>query len=305
MDLSQAHTFLAIVETGSFKAAGERLNITQSAVSIRIKTLEDVIGRRLFERTKAGATLTPAGHQLERHAAAMIRLWRHAQLDMAMTADESRHVAIGGQTSLWEGFLLKWISTLRRRHPDIAMTTTMATAKALTDRVLEGTLDLAVCYRGESRPGIVVDHLFDEELVLVKSGVAPSTKSAPNQARPSDAILKPEPYSDYVFVNWGPEFAADHAAAYPGRLRNALNIDLGAIGINYVLDNPAAGYFPQRIAQPHLAAGTLALVPGARRFIYPVFLLTPEERPAADGRDLIASLRTFAKSFYANDAMTT
>ena len=60
MDVTLAKTFTAIAETGSFKDAADRLNVTQSTVSMRVKALEDVLGRRVFERSKLGARLTPA-----------------------------------------------------------------------------------------------------------------------------------------------------------------------------------------------------------------------------------------------------
>ncbi|MEF9605994.1 LysR family transcriptional regulator, partial [Paracoccus sp. PXZ] len=63
MDINQARTFLEVVHSGSFVAAADRLNVTQTAVSARIRTLEESLGRRLFIRNKAGARLTPAGER--------------------------------------------------------------------------------------------------------------------------------------------------------------------------------------------------------------------------------------------------
>ena len=54
MDVAAAKTFLAIVEAGNFVAAAQRLHVTQSTVSARIKTLESALGRELFIRNKAG-----------------------------------------------------------------------------------------------------------------------------------------------------------------------------------------------------------------------------------------------------------
>ena len=60
MDINLARTFLEVLASGSFGAAAERLHLTQTAVSARIRALEDQLGRRLFVRNKAGARLTPA-----------------------------------------------------------------------------------------------------------------------------------------------------------------------------------------------------------------------------------------------------
>jgi hypothetical protein len=61
MDTELARTFLAVVTVGNFVNAAERLHVTQSTVSTRIRTLETVLGRRLFVRNKGGTTLTAAG----------------------------------------------------------------------------------------------------------------------------------------------------------------------------------------------------------------------------------------------------
>ena len=61
MDVDLARTLVAIVETGSFKEAANKLYLTQSAVSARIKILEDAVGKRLLERSKSGVALTPSG----------------------------------------------------------------------------------------------------------------------------------------------------------------------------------------------------------------------------------------------------
>ncbi|MDX1743391.1 MAG: LysR family transcriptional regulator, partial [Ruegeria sp.] len=61
MDIELARTFLAVVETGTFFDAANRVHVTQSTVSMRIRTLEQQLGQAVFERGKSGATLTPAG----------------------------------------------------------------------------------------------------------------------------------------------------------------------------------------------------------------------------------------------------
>jgi len=74
MDTELVRTFLAIVSAGSFVRAAERLHVSQTTVSARIRTLEDQLRRRLFIRNKAGVSLTPAGEQFLRHAPALVQL---------------------------------------------------------------------------------------------------------------------------------------------------------------------------------------------------------------------------------------
>ena len=67
MDINLARTFLMVAETGSFIDAARKMNVTQSTVSARIKSLEDLLGRPLFERSKNGAELTSSGSQFQKH----------------------------------------------------------------------------------------------------------------------------------------------------------------------------------------------------------------------------------------------
>ena len=261
MDLVLARTFLAIVETGSFKTAAEKLYVTQSTVSSRMKSLELALGKQLFERLKSGTQLTPAGEQFYRHAIAFLRIWQHAKLEVGLADHHSDHLAIGAQVSLWEGFLLKWVAWMRNYKADIAITATFDSSSHLMERLSEGTLDFVVAYRVQARPGIVIEHIFDDELCLITSG--------DDRGR--------RPGLDYVFVNWGPEFASDHADTYPEVVRAGLHLDLGAVAINYLLDAKASAYFPARIARPYLNTGQLKLVRRARRFVYPVYVAYSEE----------------------------
>lgn len=280
MDVTAARTFLAIAETGSFKAAADRLYVTQSAVSMRIKALEDALGRQLFTRSKKGAELTAAGEQFLRHASALLRVWQHAQLEVSLSEEHTDHLMVGAQVSLWEGFLLDWVAWMRRTHPRVAITASLGNSHALIQGVQEGNIDIAVAYRATARPGVEVEHLVDDELILVSSGEKGRERNRDN----------------YVFVNWGPEFAADHAEAYPELNVTGLHLDLGAIGLNYLLNYEASGYFPRRIVQPFIEEGRMVEVTDARKFVYPVFAAYPEERDSLVLDPILDWLRKHAAS---------
>ncbi len=78
MNIVVLQTFLAIVETGSLVRASEKLHVTQSTVTARLRLLEDEMRQPLLLRQKSGATLTPAGTKLLHYAEIMIGLWRQA-----------------------------------------------------------------------------------------------------------------------------------------------------------------------------------------------------------------------------------
>ncbi len=277
MDTTLAKTFLAIAEAGSFVDAAERLHVTQSTVSSRIKALEDMLGRSLLQRSKSGATLTPSGQQFHKHALAIVRVWEHARLEVGLAETHRDHLSVGGQLSLWDGFLLHWLAWMRENIPDIAVTATSGSSIGLMDRLTEGTLDLAIMYRPTNRPSLIIEHLFDEELVLVSGGDE-----------------RKHPMSDYVFVNWGPEFQADHALAFPNLRLPGLSLDLGVLGVRYLLATRGAAYFPIRAAQPYIDSGELVLRKRSPRFVYPAYAVYPEDRDEEAYEPILDSLKQIA-----------
>jgi DNA-binding transcriptional LysR family regulator len=281
MDVNLARTFLMVAETGSFIDAARKMNITQSTVSARIKGLEDLLGRPLFERSKSGAELTAAGEQFQKHALALVRVWQHAQLEVGLSDQHRDHLAVGAPVALWDGFLLKWVSWLRANIPDIAVSASAGLSVVLTQRLIEGTLDLAVMYRPTQPPGLAIEHLFDEEFVLV-------TSVPPQQRRT---------FADYVFIDWGPDFQQDHAAAYPEFTNPGLNLDLGSAGIDYLLANECSGYFPARLVRSHVARGRLRQPKRARKFVYPVYMVYPEARNEEAYEPILSGLRRQAARY--------
>ena len=116
MDINLARTFLMVAETGSFIDAARKMNVTQSTVSARIKSLEDLLGRPLFERSKNGAELTSSGSQFQKHALALVRVWQHAQLEIGLSATHRDHLSVAAPLSLWHGFLSQMGRVAASRH---------------------------------------------------------------------------------------------------------------------------------------------------------------------------------------------
>ena len=279
MDINLARTFLMVAESGSFIEAARHLNITQSTVSARIKSLEDELRRALFARSKVGAQLTSAGEQFRRHALALVRVWQHAQMEIGLSEQQQDHLAAGAPMGLWESFLLRWVSWLRRSLPDIAVSATAGQTPVLTQRLMEGTLDLAVMYRPVASPGLTLEQLFEEEFVQVTGARGSGRRST----------------AEFVSIDWGPEFQADHAGAFPDLRNPGLHLDLGPAGLEFLLGQERTGYAPWRLVKGHVARGRLRLVRRARRFVYPVIMVYPEDRDEEAFKPILDGLRREAK----------
>ncbi|WP_431045663.1 LysR family transcriptional regulator [Roseateles sp. L2-2] len=255
MDITLARTFLEIVAAGSFVRAAETLHVTQTAVSARVRTLEEQLGTVLFVRNKAGATLTPAGEQFTRYASMLVQVWERARHQVALPPGRESVMTIGCELSLWDPLLLDWLLWMRTSAPHLALRTEVGFPADLIDRVASGTLDVAVVYAPQQRPGLRIELLLEEKLVLVTT-------------RKRGQKLDPE---DYVYVDWGPEFAAQHALAFPEMGHAGVSAGLGPLGREYVLAAGGSGYFRLAVVRKHLESGKLRRIRGAPEFLYPAY----------------------------------
>ncbi|MCC7273706.1 MAG: LysR family transcriptional regulator [Alphaproteobacteria bacterium] len=253
MDIDLARTFLEVVRGGSFVAAADRLHLTQTAVSARIRALEDQLGRRLFVRNKAGARLTPAGERFQPDAIALMQLWERACQRVALPPGRADAVGVGGEPSLWSPLLADLLIWMRRECPEIAFRAEVDTPGRLLRSVRDGSLDLAVLYGPPPQPDLAVELLAEERLVMVTTHAT--------------GALDPDAY---VHVDWGPAFTASQRAAFPDLANPAVSISLGPLALAYLLAVGGTGYFRSKAVAPHLADGRLRRVAQAPEFSHSV-----------------------------------
>jgi DNA-binding transcriptional LysR family regulator len=259
MDIDRARTFLEIVHSGSFLKAADRLHVTQTTVSARIRTLEEELGRQLFIRNRNGAQLTPSGREFERFAQSFVQIWERARHQLAIPSGRTSVVALGGELSLWNPLLLDWLVWMRKVRPEIAIHAQVGVPDQLIEQLRTGVLDIAVLYAPKLLPGFKVELLVEEQLVLVRT----------RNEEPAGA-------KDYVYVDWGPLFAAQHDASSTAFGEPGLLVGLGPLGLSYILRAGGMGYFRRGAAAPHIDSGELEIVQGAPEFTYPAYAVYPE-----------------------------
>ena len=277
MDIEQIRTFLAVAANGSFLEAATRLHVTQSTVSARIHNLEADLGTKLFVRNRSGAALTPAGRRFMRHAKSLVLTLEQARHDVGLPSRFRASITVGARIALWEGFLPQWVGNMRASAPDVSISSEIGFEEDLMRRLVEGTLDIGLMYTPQHSPGLQVEHLFDETLVLLTTDPA-----------------KPWPDQDYIYVDWGPAFHAQHTNSYPELERPAQVSNIGWLGVQLVLSNGGSCFLPLRMARPYLRAGKLFLVPDSPRFQLPAYMVFARESESAVLEPALAALRTLA-----------
>lgn len=283
MKIDHIRTFLEISECGNFNRAAENLNVTQSTISARVKAMEDRFGRTLFKRGHSGVELTSAGQHFRQYALNIQRLWQQAQQRVTLPENFSHAIGLGSQVSLWDSLILDWIPWMRENANDVAIHVEADYSPSLMRQLADGLLDIGVMYNPRQTPGLIVEDLLVETLMLVAT-----------EPRAVEGGWR----DDYVYVDWGHEFRRRHGEAFPDMQTPAVSVGLGSLGLEHILRNGGSGYFPMRVVRPHIDSGRLFPVDGAPRIQRPAYVVYPEYSRNRATLDLaLGGLREIARKW--------
>lgn len=252
MSVTLALTFLEIIRSGSFLSAAEKLHVTQTTVTARIHTLEQQLACKLFVRNRAGASLTANGQRFIEHATKIVQSWEGAKRDLPLPEGTREVLNIGCEMSLWNPVLHHWLNRLEMHEDALAVRAEVSERVLLMEKLEHGVVDIIVVHQPEYWPGIQVEELLEEKLILVS------------------AKDRPEPY---IYVDWGKHFKQQHDAALPDFSRAKLTMNLGPLALQYILDNGGSGYFRTRVVQHHIDAGHLEHRSDHPEFTFPAYVL--------------------------------
>lgn len=166
-DLELLRTFVAIVDAGSFTRAGERLHLTQSTISLQIKRLEDMAGKRLFDRSGRKVMLTNEGEVLLGYARQILQLAEEAQARMTVP-DVEGTVSVGIPEDFASRYLPTILAQFARAHGKVQLQVTCDLSFRLLDGLARNEFDLVLIKRVPA--GDVGVPVWREPLVWAVSG---------------------------------------------------------------------------------------------------------------------------------------
>jgi DNA-binding transcriptional LysR family regulator len=189
----QLRTFLAVVRMGSLTKAARELNATQPTVSLQLNALRKFVGKPLFERPGGGFRLTPAGEKLRRYAEDALGGLRILQQDVAtLDGVPAGPFAVGATFVISRYVLPSALHRFRDQFPDIELQLHVdGPPERLFGQLLSNTLDVVCCIRVMTPPGLTLERLYDEELVLIAS---------PRHALARRRHVKPRDLSEQPFI---------------------------------------------------------------------------------------------------------
>lgn len=254
MDLALARTFVTVLHSGSFVLAAQRLCVSQTAVTARIKNLEEQLGVQLFVRSSLGVSLTAAGERFVPHAQRLLATWQDA-LQAVPEPDRLQPLRLGADTSLWQPWFGQWLARLNRQLPAVQLRAELGQSPWLLDQLENGQLDALLSHQVRYRPDVQVQLLMEETLVQVRHA------------------HQPQPLMD---IDWGEDFRQQFEQAFPAyqAYQAYFTTGVGPVGLQLLVEQGGTGYFRRQVVQPLLDSGQVVRVADAPEFSLPLYLLS-------------------------------
>jgi LysR family transcriptional regulator, carnitine catabolism transcriptional activator len=187
----QIKAFLALAEQRNFTRAARQCHLSQSAFSTLIRTLEDAIAIRLFDRNTRKVELTPEGRLFLDGASRLLEDFKSALTDLGEHAARRRgRVALAALPSLAAGWLPAVLAEFRQRHPGIELDVADELSESCVERVRSGRADFSLAAVRASAPELRTDPFCSDRFHLVCRADHPLAA----RRRPALADLAGEPF---------------------------------------------------------------------------------------------------------------
>jgi DNA-binding transcriptional LysR family regulator len=168
MDTRQLAAFCAVVERKSFSQAAERLGVTQPAVSLQIRSLEQRLGRQLLDRSGRRVEPTEAGLRLYASAQRLLQL--EEQLLEELEADDEGTIGgaleLGASTGPGGSVVPVLLCDFQERHPDVHVRLSVSDTQTVVAQVADRELELGIVGAGRRHRGVTFEPFFRDEVVL-------------------------------------------------------------------------------------------------------------------------------------------
>lgn len=247
--MEQMRTFLAVARLGGIRKAAAVLNLTQPAVTARIKNLEETLACALFERRAGGMRLTKRGELLLAHAEKFEHLTELVERDVVDPGGVEGRLRLGVSETIAQCWLPDLVSRLHTRYPRLEIEFNVDISTNLRAGLLDRQVDLAILL------GPVSEHTVDNillpgfDLAWYCAGVRGATEGAADMTRPVLTYARnTRPYrelKEMLFEKVGPDVPLFPSSSLSACFR-LVEADLGIAAL------------PRALGREHVAAGRIA-----------------------------------------------
>ena len=253
--LGQLEALLWVVRLGSFRSAATQLNITQPAISVRVRELESAVGGKLFLRDSYRAKPTPLGREMAAHAERVIDACEELDGRFAAGDELSGPVRIGAADTFAMTCLPELMRRIEKRFPKVRTEIRVDFSVLLNRSLQAGDLDIAVLTGPTPNPLVTVEQLLTQELLWVAS---PRLALGKGPFRPADLANLPiitNPNPSQLFTSITGWFAA--AGVQPVRINTCNSL---VIMTRLTLDGAGISLLPVSTLRAELKSRKLAIL---------------------------------------------
>lgn len=234
MQIELVETFLDLCETRSFNRTAERLGVTQSTVSGRVRALERRFDRPLFRRSRAGTDLTVEGLRFEPHARALRLSWSEATSAVREEGAAAMTLRLSLQHDLAGPRTGAWVACCREVFPGARIAVEADFSQQMCAELMTGEKDVAILYTPKPHPDLHFESLGEVRYRMISDQGAALARVTPER---------------YVLTDYSPAFSRRHAALHPhlheaplisGQNDTVVSLLAGEGGAAYVLEDVVA-----------------------------------------------------------------
>ena len=281
--------FRTVAEHLNFRKAAEHLFLTQPAVTLQIKALEDDLGTRLFDRAANRVSLTPQGSLLLTYAKKIAALVSQAEQELGSEDGKvSGELSLGVSTTIAQYVLPRLLGAFLDEHPRVQFSLHSGNTDEIVHLLLDSKLSLGLIEGPARDRGIHTEPFMQDELVLIMPRAFASDRMSHDQFLASNLLMREQGSGSRRVV----ELALEHAGLKLKSFKHVMDLDSTEAIKSAVEVGLGIGFVSRWAISKELELGALKVVdvPGLK--ITRHFSLISRTGPEPQGP--AAAFRTFA-----------
>jgi DNA-binding transcriptional LysR family regulator len=235
MDLSLARTFLEVCRSLHFGKAADNLHVTTSAVSARIRSLEEELDTKLFIRLHNEIALTEAGRRLIPEFRSMLQIWEQVRYSTQVESKASPNLRLAFTPGVWDSHDLAWVSRIRQAEQSLKLNIEKSVSADIFEGLHRGHIDVGFTVEPHAADDLRCD-LFSESLLELYS----------NQP---DQVAENLVQKGYIHVNWGTSFTSQFLGHFPDYLQSTITVSTARIAADLLREMPGMFYAPKGLVE--------------------------------------------------------
>jgi DNA-binding transcriptional LysR family regulator len=186
MNLNHLKAFVKVVQTKSYQEAAKKLSVSQPAITLRIKSLEEHFKVKLFQRKSDGIQLTSQGEMLYKEFLVILDRWEQLELNFLSDKPAGR-LTIGASTIPSEYLLPEFLKNFRTQYKEISFNMKVSSTEEVIRWLLERSVDVIVTGRPDKYDHLESVPVFHDQLKIIV---------------PPDHVNTPDNFSELLECDW-------------------------------------------------------------------------------------------------------